>query len=218
MSSPANTELVTVALADDHPIYLRGLARALDAHPRIEVVGEAPDGRAALELVRRLTPDVAVLDIRMPGLTGMDVARALRHDHHSTRILLLSGSENVESLYAAMAAGAKGYLLKTVPAEDVTDAILAIAADDVVFSPELHASLALEIQSRDASSGGPPLSERELEVLRLTAAGGGAAAIAEQLFLSVATVRTHLQTTYQKLGVSDRAAAVAEALRRGLID
>jgi two-component system nitrate/nitrite response regulator NarL len=207
-----------VFLADDHPVYLRGLRRVIEAQTELSVVGEASDGRGAVAAIRDLRPDVAVLDIRMPGLSGVEVARALQQDPDATRVLLLSGSENVESLYVALAAGASGYLLKTMPAEDICTAIAAVARGEFVFSPELHAALALEIRNREADGAAPLLSTRELEVVGLTAAGGAAADIAAQLFLSVPTVRTHLQTAYQKLGVSDRAAAVAEALRRGLID
>jgi two-component system nitrate/nitrite response regulator NarL len=209
---------VRVYLADDHPVYLRGLVRGCETRSTLAVIGEANDGRTALKAIRELRPEVAVLDIRMPGLTGVEVTRALQQDAPDVRVLLLSGSENVESLYGALAAGATGYLLKTVPAEQVCDGIEAVARGEFVFSPELHATLALEIRGREAGGAGALLSERELEVLRLTANGASAADIAGQLYLSVATVRTHLQTAYQRLGVSDRAAAVAEAMRRGLID
>jgi two-component system nitrate/nitrite response regulator NarL len=208
---------VSVVIADDHPVYRRGLARAISERPDLRLAGEAADGRAALEAVVQHAPDVAVLDISMPAMDGMQVLKALRRDDRPTAVLLLSGSEQVEGLYGAIAAGAAGYLLKTAEHEAICDAIRAVARGGTVFSPELHASLALDIRAREHQER-PLLSARELEVLRLTASGSGAAAIAEQLHLSIATVRTHIQNAYYKLGVSDRAAAVATAMRLGLIE
>ncbi|HZO36799.1 MAG TPA: response regulator transcription factor [Solirubrobacteraceae bacterium] len=206
---------VTIVIADDHPVYRRGLARAIADRPDLELAGEAEDGRTALALIEQTSPAVAVLDISMPGLDGIQVLKAVRRDARPTAVLLLSGSTHAEGTYGVIAAGAAGYLLKTAEHETICDAIRACARGDTAFSPELHDSLASEIRSRETR---PLLSPREIEILRLTASGSGAAAIAEALHLSIATVRTHIQNGYQKLGVSDRAAAVAAAMRLGLIE
>lgn len=210
-------ERVTVVIADDHPVYRRGLARAIADRPDLQLVGEEADGRGALQTIEETAADVAVLDISMPDLDGIQVLKALRRDDRLTAVLLLSGSPHVEGAYGAIAAGATGYLLKTAEHETICDAIRTCARGGTVFSPELHDALAGEIRSREQQPR-PLLSPRELEVLRLTAGGSGAAAIADHLHLSVATVRTHIQNGYQKLGVSDRAAAVAAAMRLGLIE
>jgi two-component system nitrate/nitrite response regulator NarL len=208
---------VTVIVADDHPVYRRGLARTIAERPDLELLGEAADGREALALVEEHDPDVAVLDISMPELDGVQVSRALQRDARRTAVMLLTGSAQVEGMYGAIAAGASGYLLKTSDPDEICDAIAALARGETVFSPELHASLALDIRARERDDR-PLLSPRELEVLRLTAAGANAAEIAGRLHLSVATVRSHIQHGYQKLEVSDRAAAVAKAMRLGLIE
>lgn len=199
-------------------MYRSGLVRALAARADLELVAEAGDGRAALEAIATLEPDVALLDIRMPVLDGIEVTRALRARGLATAVLLLSGSEDPERLYTALAAGVSGYLLKTSEHAEICDAIAAVARGEVVFSPELHAALAQDIRAREQQAERPFLTDREQEILRLTAAGRSAAQIAADLYLSVPTVRTHLQNAYQKLDVSDRAAAVAKAMRLGLID
>lgn len=207
----------TIVIADDHPIYRRGLARAIAERPDLELSGEAGDGREALALIERHAPDVAVLDISMPELDGIQVLEAVRRGSGSTAVLLLSGSTHAAGTYGAIAAGAAGYLLKTAEPETVCDSIRACARGQTVFSPELQESLVTEIRARELQLR-PLLSARELEILRLTAEGSGAAATAAALHLSIATVRTHIQNGYQKLGVSDRAAAVAAAMRLGLIE
>jgi two-component system, NarL family, nitrate/nitrite response regulator NarL len=192
--------------------------RAIAERPDLELVADVSDGKAALTVIEESQPDVAVLDIQMPGLDGLGVIRALRARDLSTPVLLVSGSGDADGLYGALAAGASGYLLKTAEHHAICDAIAAVARGEVLFSPELHVALAREIRAREHASGRPLLSERERDILRLTATGSSAADIAKDLHLSVATVRTHLQNAYQKLDVSDRAAAVAQAMRLGLID
>lgn len=208
---------ITVLIADDHPIYRRGLARAICEQDDLELIGEAADGKSALETIERAEPDIAVLDASMPDLDGIDLLEALRHGACPTVTLLLSGAAHADGAYDAIAAGAAGYLLKTADGDVICDAIRSCARGGAVFSPELHTSLASAIRLREQQHR-PLLSHRELDVLRMTAAGAGAAAIAEQLHLSIATVRTHIRNGYQKLGVSDRAAAVATAMRLGLIE
>jgi two-component system nitrate/nitrite response regulator NarL len=209
---------VTVLVADDHPIYREGIVRAINDRAELELVGEAADGREALEQIGRLAPTVAVLDIRMPGLDGTQVLSALRRDGVETDVLFLSAFMEPELAYRTVAAGAKGYLSKESSRQEVCQAIATIAAGGTAFAPEVQAGLAAEIQERERSGGMPQLSAREREVLHLIADGLSAPDIGKQIHLSTTTVKSHLHSLYEKLGVSDRAAAVAEGMRRGLLE
>lgn len=184
--------------------------------PSLELVAEAETGSEALDRIRNLQPDVAVLDMRMPGMDGMEVTRALAGEGVPTRIVFLSAYLESTTVYEAVEAGARGYLSKDSDSEVVCDAIKAVAAGQTVIGTETAGAIADEIRLR-APLDRAALSKREREILKLTSDGHSAAAIAGQLYLSPATVKTHLQRIYQKLGVSDRAAAVAEAMRRGLL-
>lgn len=209
---------VTVIIADDHPLYREGLARAVSLRPELELVGEAREGREALELIRRLTPDVAVLDLHMPGLEGIDVVEAAKRDQIATRVLMLSAVVDSALVYRAVAAGAAGYWSKDAERTVICDAIAAVARGESVLDPSLQAGVFGEIHSREVDDERPVLTEREREILGLIARGMTAPAIGKELFLSPATVKTHLGHLYEKLGVGDRAAAVAEAMRRGLLE
>jgi two-component system, NarL family, nitrate/nitrite response regulator NarL len=209
---------VTVLVADDHPIYREGIVRAINDRAELELVGEAADGREALEQIGRIAPTVAVLDIRMPGLDGTQVLSALRRDGVETDVLFLSAFMEPELAYRTVAAGAKGYLSKESSRQEVCEAIATIAAGGTAFAPEVQAGLAAEIQERERSVGMPQLSAREREVLHLIADGLSAPDIGKQIHLSTTTVKSHLHSLYEKLGVSDRAAAVAEGMRRGLLE
>jgi two-component system nitrate/nitrite response regulator NarL len=208
---------IRVVVADDHPLYRQGLAETISRRGDLELVGEAGSGGDALELIRELNPDVAVIDMKMPGLGGMEVARAVLEADVATRVLFLSGYVEGATVYEAVQAGARGYISKDHDAEMICEAIAAVAGGQMVMAPEAQEAIAKEIRLRtkDAPSS---LSQREQEILGMTAEGKSAAEIADRLYLSPATVKTHLQRVYQKLGVSDRAAAVAEALRRGVLD
>jgi two-component system, NarL family, nitrate/nitrite response regulator NarL len=197
---------VTVYVADDHPVYREGVALALRRRPEFDVVGQAEDGRRALEDLRRLKPDVAVLDVKMPGLEGHAVLNAVIRDALPTRIVLLSATVDDAHAEAALMKGASAYLSKEATRDAICDAVAA-AARGAQIAPTRH----------DGPSR-PLLSPRELEVLRLTAGGRSAPAIGRELHLSPETVKTHLKNVYEKLGVSDRAAAVAEGMRRGLLE
>jgi two-component system nitrate/nitrite response regulator NarL len=207
---------IRVLVADDHPLYRRGLIEAISRTPTLELVGEVQTGPDALDEIRKLQPDVAILDMKMPGMDGMEVTRALVGEELPTRIVFLSAYLESTTVYEAVEAGACGYLSKDSDDEIVCEAIRAVAAGQTVIGPETAGAIADEIRLR-APDDRPALSKREREILKLTSDGHSAAAIAGQLFLSPATVKTHLQRIYQKLGVSDRAAAVAEAMRRGLL-
>lgn len=214
----AQRKRATVVIADDHPLYREGLARAVGARPDLELVGEAGDGRAALELIRSLAPDVAVLDMRMPGLRALDAVEALERDGAHTRVLVLSAAVESSLVYAAVAAGAAGYWSKDAERDAICDAIAAIARGERVLDPSLQSGVFSEIHAREVDTRRPVLTAREHEILVLVAEGKTAPAIGNELFLSTATVKSHLAHLYEKLGVSDRAAAVAEAMRRGLLE
>jgi two-component system nitrate/nitrite response regulator NarL len=208
----------TVLIADDHPLYREGLARAVSARADLELVGEATDGRAALEQIQQLAPDVAVLDMRMPGLRGLEVVEALTRDGSSTRVLVLSAAVESSLVYAAVAAGAAGYWSKDADRDAICDAIAAVARGERVLDPSLQSGVFSEIHAREVDGGRPVLTSREHEILRCIAQGKTAPAIGTELYLSTATIKTHLAHLYEKLGVNDRAAAVAEAMRRGLLE
>ena len=214
----SQSKRVRVLVADDHPIYREGIVRAVKERPDLELVGEAGDGREALELIRETKPDVAVLDIRMPELEGTQVLAAIRRDGLETEVLFLSAFMESELAYRTVAEGARGYLSKEASRQEICDAIVTIARGGTALAPEVQAGLAREIQQRERSDGRPALTPREHEVLKLIAEGLSAPEIGRRIHLSTTTVKTHLHTLYEKLGVSDRAAAVAEAMRRGLIE
>ena len=208
---------VRVVVADDHPLFREAVVRTVKERPDFELVGEAGDGTQALAAIRDLRPDVAVLDVKMPGLDGLQVVNAIRRDALPTRVVLLSAFLDGAMAFEAVAAGAAAYVSKEADRRRLGDAIAAVGRGEVVLGPEIQAGLAEEIRLRGAKDG-PPLSDREREVLGHVAAGRSAPEIGRLLFLSTATVKGHLQGLYEKLGVSDRAAAVAEAMRRGLIE
>lgn len=210
-------ELVRVVVGDDHPLFREGVVRALTGSGQISVVAEAQDGAGALALIREHQPDVALLDYRMPELDGTQVAAAVRRDELRTRVLLLSAHDDAAIVYHALAEGAAGFLSKESTRAELVSAVLDCARGRDVVAASLTAGLAGEIRKR-AQPAGPSLSTREREVLRMIADGLTVPAMAKQLFLAPSTVKTHVQRLYEKLGVGDRAAAVAEAMRRGLLE
>lgn len=191
--------------------------RILGERPEFDLVAEAADGVEALHLIRQVGPDVAVIDVKMPGLDGLQVVNAVQRDGLSTRVVLLSAFVDGAMVFDALAAGAAAYVSKDADRRRIGDTIASVARGDTVFDPAVQADLAAEIRARGAKDR-PMLSEREREVLVQIANGRSAPQIAQALFLSTATVKSHLQSLYEKLGVSDRAAAVAEAMRRGLLE
>jgi two-component system, NarL family, nitrate/nitrite response regulator NarL len=209
---------VSVLVADDHPVYREGIVRAVKERPDLKLVGEAGEGRSALSEIKRLEPDVAVLDIRMPGLDGTQVLAALRRDGVGTEVLFISAFMEPELAYRTVAEGAKGYLSKSAARQEICDAIVTVARGGTALADEAQEGLAQMIQERERAEARPQLTEREQQVLRMIAEGLSAPQIAEQLHLSTTTVKSHLHTLYEKLGVSDRAAAVAEGMRGGLLE
>jgi two-component system nitrate/nitrite response regulator NarL len=197
---------IRVYAADDHPMFRATVARAIRRHPRLELVGEAADGLDALQGIRDLHPDVAIVDLQMPGLDGAQILEAVRAEKLvATRVILLSGQLIGETAEGLIRRGAVGVLSKLTGTTALTDAIEAVARGETVIAPDATAS------------AHPTLSRREHDVLACVADGASVATIARELQLSPSTVKTHLEHVYRKLGVSDRAAAVAEAMRRGIL-
>lgn len=211
------TRRVRVVVVEDHPLYRKAVVDTVKSRPGLELVGQATNGREALVEIRAKLPDVAVVDVEMPELDGFGVLNAVTRDGLPTRILMLTAHVESAAAFKAVGAGAAGCLLKDATADVLCDAIVAVARGETVFAADVQAGLAREIRTRSTVDR-PVLSPREHEILVLTAEGLSAPQVAERLVLSPATVRTHLQHLYDKLGVSDRAAAVAEAMRRGLLE
>ena len=208
---------VRVVVGEDHPLFREGLVRALTSSGVVDVVAEADDGAAALALIKS-TPHVALLDYRMPGMDGAKVAAAVRRDDLPTRVLLLSAHDESAIVFQALAEGAAGFLNKESTKNEIVKGVLDCANGRDVVSPALAAGLAGEIRRRGEGQTPPMLTAREREVLDFIAEGHSIPAIAAELYLAPSTVKTHVQRLYEKLGVGDRAAAVAAAMRRGLLE
>jgi DNA-binding NarL/FixJ family response regulator len=204
---------ITLVIVDDHPVVRDGLSSMFARDPEFEVLGEASDGAAAVRLAERLRPDVILMDLRMPGMDGLSAITELTKRHASSRVLVLTTYDTDSHVLPAIEAGATGYLLKDAPRDELLRAVRAAARGEAVLSP----SVAARLMNRVRTPGTGPLSQRELEVLELVAAGTTNREAAARLFITEATVKTHLLNIYAKLGVSDRAAAVAEAFNRGLL-
>jgi len=209
--------MVRIVVVDDHPFFRDGISRGLSLDARIEVVGEAGSGREGLDLISRELPDVAVVDYQMPGVDGVGVVHALRRDGIATRVLLVSAITEGPVVFKALQEGAAGYLGKDASRSEVIDAVIKVARGETVVPAELAAGLVDQIRLR-ADSSAPVLSGREMEVLRGFAKGLSIPQLAAELYLAPSTVKTHTQRLYEKLGVSDRAAAVAAAMRLGLLE
>jgi two-component system, NarL family, nitrate/nitrite response regulator NarL len=209
---------VSVLVADDHPLFRDGIERAVKRRPELELVGAAGEGRETLELIRDLAPRVAVLDLRLPGLDGFQILNAVTRDGIPTRVLFLSASGDPEVVYGAVQGGAAGYFRKEADRDAILDAISAVARGQTVIDPALQAGVFEQIRMRGTGDERPILTAREREVLTLMAEGLSGPQIADRLIVAVPTVKTHQARLYEKLGVSERAAAVAEAMRRGLLE
>jgi DNA-binding NarL/FixJ family response regulator len=203
---------ITVLIADDHPIVRDGL-RGIFTGRGFEVVGEAAHGAEAVALAERLRPDVVLMDLRMPGTGGVAAITELARLGNPARVLVLTTYDTDSDVLPAIEAGATGYLLKDAPREDLYRAVEAAARGEAVLSP----AVASRLLGRMREPARETLSQRELEVLTLVARGSTNKEAAKKLFISEATVKTHLIHVYAKLGVKDRAAAVAVAFERGLL-
>jgi two-component system, NarL family, nitrate/nitrite response regulator NarL len=197
-------------------MFRDGTARAIAAWPELQVVAQAGDGHDAMELIRSLEPDVALVDLRLPGIDGVGIATTAKLEKLSTRVLILSAFTDEDFIYRAIEAGAVGYLTKDSSADELARAVLHASRGGTVLGPELAGAVANQIRER-ARTDLPILTDREREVLALLCEGLSAPQIGQKLFLGTSTVKTHLAHLYDKLGVSDRAAAVAVAMRLGLL-
>jgi DNA-binding NarL/FixJ family response regulator len=204
---------IKLLIVDDHPVVRDGLSGMFAPDPGFEVLGEAADGAEAVRLAQALKPDVILMDLRMPGMDGLTAITELARRGIAARVLVLTTYDTDSHVVPAIEAGATGYLLKDAPRAELLRAVQAAARGQAVLSP----SVATRLISRVRAPGADPLSQRELEVLELVAAGTTNREAAARLFISEATVKTHLLHIYAKLGVGDRAAAVAEAFNRGLL-
>lgn len=201
---------IKLMIVDDHPAFRLGLKAVVQSNPRMTVVSECGDGRDAVELYRRVKPDVVLMDLRLPGLGGAEATMAIRKEFPGARVIVLTTYESDEDIYRAIQAGAKSYLLKDVSKEAIMRTILAVFAGEAGFPPNILQRLA-ERESRNE------LSSRELEVLQHLAKGRSNREISRALFISEETVKTHMKALFTKLGVKDRTEAVIHALRSGIV-
>jgi DNA-binding NarL/FixJ family response regulator len=204
---------IRLLIVDDHPVVRDGLRGVFSGDPEFEVVGEAGNGLEAVARATSLDVDVVLMDLRMPQMGGVEAIQALRRADESVRVLVLTTYDTDRDVLLAIEAGATGYLLKDSPREELLRGVRAAFRGEPVLSPSVAGRLMGNV--RKPPAGG--LSQRELEVLRLVAGGATNREVARKLFISEATVKTHLLHLYDKLGVRDRAAAVAEAYRRDLL-
>ncbi|GIH89715.1 response regulator [Planobispora siamensis] len=208
---------VRVLVADDQPIVLRGFAAVLDAQPDLTVVGTAPDGAQAVLLARDTRPDVALLDIRMPQMDGIEAARRIL-ETGTTKVIMITTFDLDDYVYDALTAGASGFLLKDVRANDLAEAVRTVARGEALFAPRITRRLIAEFaRQRRPRPGAGPLTPRETEVLRLIAQGLSNGEIAAALVVTEHTVKTHVARILAKLGLRDRTQAVIHAYETGLV-
>jgi DNA-binding NarL/FixJ family response regulator len=213
--------VTTVLLADDQELVRAGFRLVLEL-AGVEVVGEAGDGEEAVRLARRLRPDVALMDVRMPGTDGIEATRRIVEERLPTRVLMLTTFDLDEHVYDALHAGASGFLLKDVGREQLVEAVRTVAEGEALFAPAVLRRLVAHFVNRPPVEGRPPpelaeLSSREIEILRLVGRGLSNTEIAERLFISLATVKTHVRHILQKLNLRDRVQAVVLAYESGLL-
>ncbi|QBF46752.1 response regulator transcription factor [Janibacter limosus] len=207
-----------IVLADDHPVVRGGLAALIGTLPGLELVGEAADGQAAVRQVQLLKPDVVLMDVRMPLVDGVEATRRIQRAVPETAVLILTMYDDDATVFTAMRAGARGYLLKGAEQDEILAAIYAVAAGQTIFGPAIAARVLgfFEAAATPAQGAFPELTDRERQILDLLAGGRRTQAIAEELFLSSKTISNHLTTIFAKLQVADRTAAIILAREGGL--
>ena len=214
--------MISVLIADDQDLVREGLRMLLEAEPDLRVVGEAGDGRQALAQARQLDPDVILMDVRMPGMNGIEATTRLAQAGSRARILMLTTYNLDEYVYYALKAGASGFLLKDATREQLTSAVRAVSAGETLLAPAITRRLIEDFcrgpaPGNTAATAAGPLSERELEVVRLVARGLSNAEIAARLYLSEATVKSHIARTLAKLGLRDRVQVAVYAYEHGIV-
>ena len=207
------TERIRVLIADDHPIVRAGLLDVLSSQPDFEVVGEATTGAEAVALANRLHPNVVLMDLRMPEMDGVTAIAKIKAEHPDVNILVVTTYDSDADILPAIETGATGYLLKDTPRKELFEAVRAAAQGKLLLAP----TVAARLMERMRGPAEEALSSRELDVLRLVAKGASNKEIADQLYISEATVKSHLIHIYGKLNVADRTAAVTLALERGIL-
>jgi DNA-binding NarL/FixJ family response regulator len=205
--------VIRILLVDDHPVVRMGLRGMLDAEPDLSVIGEASDGAEGAELALRERPDIVLMDLRMPGGDGVEATGRILAADPRIRVMVLTTYESDRDILRAIEAGASGYLLKDASPAELADAVRAAARGETVLAPSVASTLVRQVRS----PAPPALSARETEVLKLVSAGLTNADIGKRLFISEATVKTHLLRVFNKLDVADRTAAVTTAMRHGLL-
>ena len=220
----AKAERIRVLVAEDHALYRRGLEMVLSQEDDIEIVGEAGDGAEAIQRAEELLPDVVLMDIRMPRRSGIEACTAIKDVAPSTKIIILTISDEESDLYEAVRAGANGYLLKDVPGEEIADGIRAVVGGQSLISPSMASKLLSEFATMIKKSEERPqlpvprLTERELQVLKLVARGMANRDIAGELFISENTVKNHVRNILEKLQLHSRMEAVVYAVREKLLE
>ena len=213
MSDDRTSAPIRVLIVDDHPVVRDGLRGLFSGDPDFEVVAEASDGADAIARTEAFRPDVVLMDLHMPTLDGVSATREIVERELGSRVLVVTTYDTESDVLPAIEAGATGYVLKDTPRDELRDAVRAAAAGETVLSPPVARQLVGQVRQPPRNS----LSERELEILKLVAGGATNKAVAGELFISEATVKTHLLHAFKKLGVHHRAAAVAAAYERGLL-
>ena len=212
---------IRVIIAEDHAVVREGTRQLLEREDDIEVAGEAPNGAEAVALVERVNPDVAIMDISMPVMGGIEATKRIKESRPATAVLILTAYDDDQYVFALLGAGAAGYLLKDVPSAEVVRAVRAVHAGEPVLHPaiarKLLARFASEGQVEQPREGGAPLTDRERDILRLAACGMSNSRIADRLAVSARTVQAHLTHIFDKLGVGSRTEAVIVGLRRGVL-
>ena len=209
---------ISILIVDDHPVTREGLHAALDIAEEVAVVGEASTGEEAVEAVTSLQPDVVFMDVRMPGMNGIEATRAIREARPDTKVIMFTVDESRASISDAIQAGVSGYLLKDASVDELVHAAQLAIEGKAVIHPQLTRAFIEEVQFAEKRAETTPLSKREKEILQKVAYGATTKEVAKDLGISPHTVKTHLERIFEKLGANDRAQAVAIAIRSGLVE